>query len=159
MMNRLTRYLAAAGAAAALALLAVGISTAAAGANKGHHGYKKPKFALRATLVIRSDEEHGKKGRDGKWHDAFLPASFRALKGVPVKVVVYNYDDMPHTFTSPSLHVNKTIKKGSETKPSKTTFTFKPKKTGKFLWWCALPCDPYAMVHTGLMRGYVRVVG
>lgn len=155
-MSRVIKIIALVGGVAALGLLVASTSFASAHAKKAAQ-FKKPQFTLHATIVIRSDEQKGKKGSDGNWHDAFLPANFKALKGVKVKVTVFNYDDMPHTFTSPSLKVNKTIKAGSETKPSKTTFSFKPKKAGKFLWWCALPCDPWAMSHVGYMRGYVKV--
>jgi plastocyanin len=113
-------------------------------------------------LVIKSDTEHGKKGPDGKWHDAFLPANFKVHAGDTVTVTVYNYDDMPHSFTSSSLSstqlINQNISEGSATAPSKTTFTFKaPSAPGRYSWWCALPCDPYAMAHVGYMRGYVTV--
>jgi hypothetical protein len=38
------------------------------------------------------------------------------------------------------------------------TFTFTaPKKAGRYQWWCAVPCDPWAMAHDGYMRGYVTV--
>jgi membrane fusion protein, multidrug efflux system len=109
-------------------------------------------------LTIKSDEEEGKKGSDGQWHDAFLPADFSVKAGATVKVTVYNYDDMPHTFTSPGLGANVEIAPGSEDKPSKTTFTFKaPAKAGSYEWYCALPCDPYSMVHFGFMKGHVTV--
>jgi plastocyanin len=109
-------------------------------------------------LTIKSDEEEGKKGIDGNWHDAFLPADFSVKAGATVKVTVYNYDDMPHTFTSPGLGTNVEIAPGSEDKPSKTTFTFKaPDKAGSYEWYCALPCDPYSMVHFGFMKGHVTV--
>jgi uncharacterized cupredoxin-like copper-binding protein len=156
-MNRIIRSLFLAALAGALGLLVA--ATASAGAAKqAAPQFKAPHFALQATLVIRSDGEQGKKGSDGKWHDAFLPANFTVLAGVPVKVTIYNYDDMPHSFTSSTLHLNKVIAKGSETAPSKTTFTFTAPKAGKFLWWCALPCDSYSMSHVGFMRGYVNVV-
>jgi hypothetical protein len=32
-------------------------------------------------VVIKSDEEHGRKGADGNWHDAFLPADFSVRAG------------------------------------------------------------------------------
>ena len=162
-MKRITRRLTIFGLAGGLAVLVVGaavsLAVASPNAKTSATTFKSPHFALSARIIIRSDEERGKKGSDGKWHDSFLPANFTALAGVPVKVTIYNYDDMPHTFTSPSLHINKVIKKGSEKAPSKTTFTFTPKKSGKYLWWCALPCDPWAMSHVGYMRGYVKVVG
>jgi plastocyanin len=109
-------------------------------------------------LTIKSDEEHGKKGSDGNWHDAYLPADFSVKAGATVKVTVYNYDDMPHTFTAPGLGVNAEIAAGSEGKPSKTTFTIDaPQEAGSFEWFCALPCDPWSMTHFGFMKGHVTV--
>lgn len=109
-------------------------------------------------LVIKSDEEHGKKGSDGQWHDAYLPADFSVEAGDTVHVTVYNYDDMPHSFTAPGLKVNEEVAAGSEEKPSKTTFTFQaPQKAGSYEWLCALPCDPWAMSHDGFMKGHVTV--
>ena len=151
-MKRVIKILVVAAAAAALGMLVASASLAGTNATKAQKGKIQ-----HVKLVIKSDEEHGKKGRDGKWHDAFLPANFKVKAGAKVIVTVKNYDDMPHTFTSPRLHVNRVIKKGSEKKASTTRFSFKVKKAGKYLWWCALPCDPWAMKHTGYMRGYVRV--
>lgn len=113
-------------------------------------------------LVIRSDTEHGKMGSDGKWHDAFLPANFTVHAGDRVTVTVYNYDTMAHSFTSSSLSssqlINQMIPAGSSGSPSTTTFTFTaPSNPGQYSWWCAMPCDPWAMDHVGFMRGYVRV--
>jgi len=114
--------------------------------------------AQNVKLVIKSDEQKAKKGPDGNWHDAFLPANFSVEAGDVVNVTVYNYDDMPHTFTSSGLGTNETIAAGSEEKPSKTTFTFDaPSKAGSYEWLCALPCDPWAMNHIGYMRGRVTV--
>lgn len=65
---------------------------------------------------------------------------------------------MPHSFTSQSLGVDQVIAGGSASRPTKVTFTFiAPSKTGRYLWWCALPCDPYSMATIGYMRGYVTV--
>jgi len=110
-------------------------------------------------LVVKSDEEHAKKGSDGAYHDAYLPADFSVKAGATVKVTVYNYDDMPHTFTDPGLGTNVEIAAGDESKPSKTTFTFHaPQKAGSYEWFCALPCDPWSMSHKGFMRGDVKVI-
>lgn len=37
-------------------------------------------------VLIKSDEEHGKMGSDGNWHDAFLPADFSVKAGSTVRV-------------------------------------------------------------------------
>ena len=109
-------------------------------------------------IVVKSDEEHAKKGPEGTWHDAFLPADFSVKPGSVVRVTVYNYDEGEHSFTSSSLGTNVTIAAGSESEPAVTTFTFRaPEKAGRYAWLCALPCDPWAMSHNGFMRGYVSV--
>ncbi|MGH2936900.1 MAG: hypothetical protein ACRDPE_02130 [Solirubrobacterales bacterium] len=73
-------------------------------------------------------------------------------------MTVLNYDEGEHGFTSPQLGLNATFPAGSAKKPSRTTFTFRaPTSKGSYLWWCALPCDPWAMSHVGYMRGYVSV--
>lgn len=121
-----------------------------------------PAAAEAVKLTIKTDAEHGKKGPDGKWHDAFLPANFTVHPGAKVTVTVLNYDNGPHSFTSPALStgslINVNLAAGSATAPKATTFTFTaPTKPGKYLWWCAQPCDPWAMAHIGYMRGYVTV--
>lgn len=109
-------------------------------------------------IVVKSDEEHAKMGSDGKWHDAFLPADFKVSPGTMVTVVVLNYDEGEHTFTSNALGTNETIPPGSELQPSETHFYFRaPSKAGRYAWYCALPCDPWAMTHNGYMRGFVTV--
>jgi plastocyanin len=109
-------------------------------------------------ILVKSDEEQGKLGPEGAWHDAFLPADFSVKAGSVVRVTVYNYDEGEHTFTAPGLEANVVISAGTESKPSKTTFTFRaPPKAGRYEWFCALPCDPWAMHESGYMRGYVTV--
>lgn len=104
----------------------------------------------------------GKLGSDGKKHDAFLPADFTLQKGVPVKLTIYNYDDMKHSITNSDLGLN------IQANPSKkdgqagvTTFTFTPKKAGSFTWNCIDPCDndnnQWAMSHAGYMTGTITV--
>lgn len=111
------------------------------------------------TLAVKADSEHGRLGPDGQWHDAFLPADFSVRPGATVTVTVLNYDSGPHSFTAPSMHVNAVIPGGgSMGAPTHYTFTFKaPATAGKYAWWCAIPCDPFAMAHDGYMRGYVTV--
>jgi plastocyanin len=109
-------------------------------------------------LIIKSDDEHGKKGPEGTWHDAFLPADFSVKAGQQVTVTVENYDEGAHSFTSTEMGVNKIIPAGTASKPQEATFTFTaPSKAGKYEWWCTMPCDPWAMTHKGFMRGEVSV--
>ncbi len=109
-------------------------------------------------LIVKSDEEHAKRGPEGTWHDAFLPAGFTVQPGATVKVTVLNYDEGEHSFTSTQLGTNVTIAAGSPKSPAVTTFTFTaPTKAGSYTWHCALPCDPWAMSHMGYMRGAVTV--
>ena len=156
-----------------LSLIAMIISLAALGSTNPHttmmmgqgYGTRIRPTALKTEavkLVIKADTEHGKMGADGKWHDAFLPANFTVHAGDRVVVTVRNFDTMPHSFTSSSLSssqlINQTIPAGSAGSPTTTTFTFiAPSSPGKYSWWCALPCDPWAMAHVGFMRGYVTV--
>lgn len=154
-------------AVAGIALLLGSCSSAAITADKGN---SQPAVAAQQTaaptadaptqtvsLVIKSDEENAKLGSDGQYHDAFLPADFTVKQGDVVKVTIENYDDMPHSFTSPDLGVDQFIKSGSEDTPSTTTFTFTATKAGAFGWYCKTPCDPWAMKTAGFMKGTVTV--
>ena len=111
------------------------------------------------TIAVKADSEHARRGPDGKWHDAFLPADFTVRPGHRVTITFNNYDGGAHTFTSPAMGVNAIIPGGGSLGvPHKTTFTFTaPTKPGKYAWYCAVPCDPWAMAHDGFMRGYVTV--
>jgi plastocyanin len=90
-------------------------------------------------------------------HDAFVPATFTMKVGTTYDVTVVNYDTMPHTWTAPGLGVNAQIKAGTGSGPATTTFTVRPTKAGTYNWQCETPCDPWAMVHNGYMRGSVTV--
>lgn len=109
-------------------------------------------------LVVKSDSEHARKGPDGTWHDAYLPANFAVRAGQTVNVTVYNYDTGPHTFTAPSLGINAVIPAGTEQAAHKVTFKFTaPSQPGSYQWWCSTPCDPWAMSEQGFMQGTVTV--
>jgi plastocyanin len=124
---------------------ATGVGAAAGGAEE-------------VNLIVKSDEEHARRGPEGTWHDAFLPADFSVDPGATVKVTILNYDEGEHSFTSPMLGLNVTVPAGTPSEPSSTTFTFQaPARTGSYMWFCAKPCDPWAMSHDGYMRGFVRV--
>jgi plastocyanin len=110
------------------------------------------------NMLVKSDTEHGRKGPDGQWHDAFSNADFAVKAGQTVTVTVSNFDDSPHSFTAPSLGLNVAIPGGSEKQGHTVKFTFKaPSKPGTYEWFCAMPCDPWAMSHDGYMRGHVTV--
>ena len=135
------------------------------------------------TITIKSDEQKAKKGSDGAYHDAFLPADFTVAPGQKVVVRFRNFDDMPHSFTSPKLAKGGTIPEsdlamqpglttmpaaglgvdaiipgGTDSAPGTATVTFTaPATAGKYFWFCKLPCDPWAMAHDGFMRGFVKV--
>ena len=117
-----------------------------------------PTLAQPVALTIKSDTEHAKKGPDGKWHDAYLPAAFTVKSGGTVKVTIRNYDPSMHTFTSTGLGLDVRIKAGSAARPSVTTFSFKAPKAGSYTFQCVGTCDPWAMGHLGYMMGLVRVV-
>lgn len=111
------------------------------------------------TIGIKADSEHGRRGPDGKGHDAFVAADFTVRAGHKVTVTFNNYDGGAHTFTSPAMGANAIIPGGgSLSAPHKVTFTFTaPTKPGKYAWYCGVPCDPWAMAHDGFMRGFVTV--
>ena len=113
--------------------------------------------AQHVAIVVKSDTEHAKKGPDGAWHDAFLPASFTVHAGSPVRVTIRNYDGAPHMIMQSKLGLAVTVRKGSAAHPSTTTFTFTPRAKGTFTWHCMLPCDPWAMNHVGYMEGRITV--
>jgi plastocyanin len=110
-------------------------------------------------MSIKADDEHGRRGPDGQWHDAFLPANITVHAGDKVTVTFTNFDGGPHSFLSPSLGVDQMINGGgSLTSPQVVKLTFTaPKQPGKYAWWCGTPCDPWAMKHVGYMRGFITV--
>jgi hypothetical protein len=156
-----------------------------AGMPMGGNGAANSALPVKAFKVtIKPDS---KMGPDGKTHDAFGPVTDLSVKaGQAVRVTFYNYDDMPHSFTSPGLAqgvaipageqqtqgtaqdikvmplpgvgVDKMIAAGSDKHPSKTILTFTaPAKAGMYIWYCKMPCDPWAMAHFGYMVGRVKV--
>ena len=90
-----------------------------------------------------------KPGSDGKVHDAFSVTDFQARVGQPVKLVINNTDDVPHSINAPNAGVNIIAKPGTH------TYTLLVHKAGRFEWSCIMPCDPYSMAHLGYMRGYI----
>jgi hypothetical protein len=113
--------------------------------------------AQSVSVAMKNDVEHGKKGPDGKWHDAALPANFSVRAGARVTVTLTNYDT-PHTFTAPGLGVNAVMPGGTANAPTVTKVTFTaPKTPGPYMWHCSIPCDPWSMMRMGYMMGTVTV--
>ena len=82
------------------------------------------------SLAVKSDAEHAKKGSDGNWHDAFLPARFTVHTGQKVTAKPETNDNAIHTFTSARLGLNVTLRPGTSCAPSATTFAFTAPKAG-----------------------------
>ena len=104
-----------------------------------------------------------KLGPDGKLHDAFSPANFTLVEGVPAKITIYNYDNMKHSITNSALGINfQTRSSKKNGAPGVITYSFTPKKIGTFNWQCIDPCDlpnkQWAMSHFGYMEGKITVV-
>jgi hypothetical protein len=86
----------------------------------------------------------GQKGPDGLTHDTTYGANFSIPRGQKVSVTVYNFDEGPHTITNKALGLNVKIPGATNEEqgiPSKTVFSFTPKKAGTYRWYCSLPCD------------------
>ena len=114
--------------------------------------------AVQVKLEINPPPLGGVKGPDGLVHDAFVPGTFTMTVGKTYDVTIYNYDVQSHSWMSPDLNVSAVAPAGTASSPSITHFTIKPTKPGTIQWFCALPCDKWAMAHNGFMRGYVTVV-
>ena len=73
-----------------------GAATPMAGGMAGHMaggGASTPAAAAETPvedvkILVKSDEEQGKLGPEGTWHDAFLPADFSVKAGSVVRVTV-----------------------------------------------------------------------
>lgn len=93
-----------------------------------------------------------KPGPNGNLHDAYSVTNFQVHAGQPVKLVINNTDDVPHSINSPDAGVNILVRPGTH------TYTLLVHKSGHFEWYCMQPCDPYSMSHVGYMRGYITSV-
>ena len=107
-------------------------------------------------------------GPDNDTHDTFVPSNFTVYTGQTVDLTLVNYDDMPHSFTSPSLGVDFAIPPAlGDGVPSVTHYQFTVSQSGSFRYYCVTPCDEWAMGidptdgkigMLGFMGGYVNVL-
>jgi plastocyanin len=109
------------------------------------------------TILVKSDDQHAKKGPDGKWHDAFLPANPVLKAGVRTRITLVNYDGSAHSMVAPGIGLNVVVPAAKGSTPGQISFTIRIAKPGNYDWWCTSPCDPWAMTHDGYMRGHFTV--
>lgn len=93
-----------------------------------------------------------KPGPAGRLHDAFSITSFTVHAGQPVKLVINNTDNVPHSITSTAAGVNIVARPGVH------SYRLLVAHPGKFIWHCAYPCDPYSMRHLGYMMGTITAI-
>jgi plastocyanin len=172
-------------AASTSAGMAGGMASAMSSAGSG--GAAAASTAAPAKTIVLAMKPDAKVGSDGGKHDALLPSADLTVKaGQTVRLTISNYDDMPHSFTSPGLAKGATVPAGLQQmqgtpqdvkvmpmpgmgvsrdipgavkgRPSTVTITFTaPSKAGTYIWYCRLPCDAWAMAHDGDMRVHVTV--
>ncbi|MEM0117358.1 MAG: hypothetical protein QXX17_00370 [Conexivisphaerales archaeon] len=116
------------------------------------------------TLTIIPDV---KLASDGQMHDAFNPVNMTVFTGQLVNLTIINYDTMSHTFTSPSLGVSFNAPPAQKDGvPTVVHYQFTVSKPGIYRWWCATPCDSWAMSagsdgqvgQIGYMGGFVTAL-
>ena len=120
------------------------------------------------TLVVDGSKALGP---DNKTHDVFTPSNFTIYASQLVKLTIFNYDSMPHSFTSPVLNIDFQAPESQTAGiPTVSNFQFSQATPGTYRWWCALPCDSesngWAMTtgsdgqpdQIGFMGGFVTVL-
>jgi hypothetical protein len=90
-----------------------------------------------------------KPGPEGEKHDVFTTNEFVVVAGRPQELKIDNTDDVPHSITSPEAGVKIVAMPGTH------TYTLLVHRAGRFIWYCAFPCDEWAMHHPGYMMGYI----
>ena len=104
-----------------------------------------------AKMVALSVIPGYKPGPEGEKHDAFTTTEFAVQAGRPQELRIDNTDDVPHSITAPEAGINIVVTPGTR------TYTLLAKQPGRFLWFCAFPCDEWAMQHPGYMAGSISV--
>lgn len=125
-----------------------------ANASIHHPAYRQVAASAPVQSVVKlTVAGSSKKGPDGKMHDAFTVTNFVVNAGVPVKLVITDTDDQPHSISSPGAGVSIIARPGTH------TYTLIVSKIGHFFWYCAFPCDSdsggWAMKNPGYMSGYI----
>jgi plastocyanin len=92
-----------------------------------------------------------KKGPDGKLHDAFSVTTFKLAAGKAITLRITNFDNVPHSITSPQAGVDIVAQPGTH------DYTLMVSKAGTYKWFCRFGCDPWSMAHLGYMTGKIVV--
>lgn len=105
------------------------------------------------SVIDLSVIPEGKRGPDGKMHDAFTVTNFNVKAGQPTELRIDNKDEGTHSITSPLAGISIIVQPGVH------TYTLLVQKAGRFEWKCIIPCDTgaggWAMSHPGYMAGYI----
>jgi plastocyanin len=104
-----------------------------------------------AKVVALSVVPEGKRGPEGEKHDEFTVTEFAVRAGQPQELRIDNTDSVPHSITAPEAGVNIVLTPGTH------TYTLLVKHPGSYRWFCAFPCDEWAMQHPGYMAGSISV--
>jgi plastocyanin len=104
-----------------------------------------------AKVVALSVVPEGKRGPEGEKHDEFTVTEFAVRAGQPQALKIDNTDSVPHSITAPEAGVNIVLTPGTH------TYTLLVKHPGSYRWFCAFPCDEWAMQHPGYMAGSISV--
>lgn len=152
------------GLAGVAAIALVGILAAGCGQQQAAGQASAAAKVTLPTAHLAMDVLPGfKLGPDGKLHDAFSPSTLTVAPGQKVELTVYNYDNMPHSFTSMALGVDQAFAPSPKNGQASVTvidFTA-PKKAGSYTFECIKPCDTpnggWSMSQQGYMIGTLVV--
>lgn len=137
------------------ALLVVAFAAACGGSTPASNGYAiTPLTGNTVTIhytVVAPDSLLAKVGPDGQKHDSFFTTDPTNVKaGDVVKIVVTNFDDMPHGMAFDTIAINQLVTAGPGCRDKSackagestvTTFSFTATKAGVMRWHCPMPCD------------------
>lgn len=114
-------------------LLAVGAIALSTGGEKASAQPTPKAFAIRIT---------------GEHVDRVIGPNLVVRADQPVRVTIVNDSPLAHTFTVPTLGIEKVVLPAKAGIPSTTTFTLRARE-GAYAWSCHLPCGSMARGHMG----------
>ena len=109
--------------------------------------------AAPAPVITLKVIPEGKRGPDGKMHDAYTVTNFHVKVGQPTTLRIDNTDEGMHSITSALAGVDIVVQPGVH------DYRLLVTRAGRFEWKCIIPCDTgaggWAMSHPGYMAGYI----